>query len=233
MSEAERRQDQSPLVSERGVTTIKDGVVSQIAGMAAREVEGVHMGGSASRSASGVLGSITGSDSQTRGVSVSVGRIETAIDLTMGIDYGRNFLETVEEVRRRIVERVENMTGLRVAECNATISEVIFPEDGGRGELEPGADTAPEPRTMPSGELRPGARERESTEVSPSSRTHEESQSGPVPEEEVRAEGRPVDEGETRVLRARDDETRAEDETREFERGPLADEEEPERGERS
>lgn len=235
MSEAERRQDQSPLVSERGVTTIKDGVVSQIAGMAAREVEGVHMGGSASRATSGVLGSITGSDSQTRGVSVSVGRIETAIDLTMGIDYGRNFLETVEEVRRRIVERVENMTGLRVAECNATISDVIFPEegDGRRGELESGADTAPEPRTMPSAELRPGAREREYTEVSPSSRTHEESQSGAVPKEEVRAEGRPVDEDETRILRTDDDETRAEDETREFERGPLADEEEPERGERS
>jgi uncharacterized alkaline shock family protein YloU len=178
--------------------------------MAAREVEGVHMGGSASRTAGEVLGNITGSDSQTRGVSVSVGRIEAAIDLTMGIDYGRNFLETVEEVRRRITERVEDMTGLRVVECNATISDVIFPDDGDgrRGELESGAGT------------------REHTEVSPSSRTHEESQSGPFPEEEVRAEGRPVDEDETAVLRA------GEDETREFERGPLADEDEPERGER-
>lgn len=216
MSEVERRQEQSPLVSERGVTTIKDNVVSQIVGMAAREVEGVHMGGSASRTAGEVLGNITGSDSQTRGVSVSVGRTEAAIDLTMGIDYRRNFLETVEEVRRRITERVENMTGLRVVECNATISDVIFPDDGDgrRGELESGA----------------GAREH--TEVSPSSRTHEESQSGPVPDEEVRAEGRPVDENETAVLRTGDEETRAEDETREFERGPLADEEEPERGER-
>ncbi|HSL01027.1 MAG TPA: Asp23/Gls24 family envelope stress response protein [Rubrobacteraceae bacterium] len=211
MTEVERRRDQSPLVSERGVTTIRDNVVSQIAGMAAQEVEGVHMGGSASRAAGGVFGTMTGSETQTRGISVSVGRIETAIDLTMGIDYGRNFLETVEEVRRRIVERVENITGLRVVECNATISEVIFPDDGdGRsGELE--------------------SRPREQTEVISSAQTREKSQSGPLSEEEG-AEGRPVEEEETAVLRAGDDESRAEDETREIERGPLADE--PERGER-
>jgi uncharacterized alkaline shock family protein YloU len=238
MSEVQRRQDQSPLVTERGTTSIKDSVVSQIAGMAAREVEGVYMGGSASRTAGNLLGSITGSDSQTRGVSVSVGRVEAAIDLTMGIDYGRNFLETVEEVRRRITERVESMTGLRVVECNATISDVIFPdeEDGRRGELESGgaesAGSAREPRTIPSRELRPGARERGYTEVSPRSRTYTESQSGPVPEEEVRVEGRPLDEDETAILRVDEDETTAEDETREFERGPLEDEDETERGSR-
>lgn len=195
MSEVERQQARSPLVSERGVTTIKDSVVSRIAGMAAREVEGVHMGGSTSRTAGEVLGNITGSDSQTRGISVSVGQIEVAIDLTMGIDYGRNFLETVEEVRRRITERVEGITGLRVVECNATISDVIFPDDGRRGELESGTE--------------PGAREPGYTETGPTSRTHEESRSGPVDE----------------------DETAAEDETREFERGPLADDE-TERGAR-
>jgi uncharacterized alkaline shock family protein YloU len=235
MSEVQRRQDQSPLVTERGTTSIKDSVVSQIAGMAAREVEGVYMGGSASRTAGNLLGSITGSDSQTRGVSVSVGRVEAAIDLTMGIDYGRNFLETVEEVRRRITERVESMTGLRVVECNATISDVIFPdgEDGRRGELESGgAESAPEPRTMPSRELRPGARERGYTEVGPRNRTHTESQSGPVPEEEVRVEGRPLDEDETAILRVDEDETTAEDETREFDRRPLEDEDETERGSR-
>ncbi len=235
MSEVQRRQDQSPLVTERGTTSIKDSVVSQIAGMAAREVEGVYMGGSASRTAGNLLGSITGSDSQTRGVSVSVGRVEAAIDLTMGIDYGRNFLETVEEVRRRITERVESMTGLRVVECNATISDVIFPdgEDVRRGELESGgAESAPEPRTMPSRELRPGARERGYTEVGPRNRTHTESQSGPVPEEEVRVEGRPLDEDETAILRVDEDETTAEDETREFDRRPLEDEDETERGSR-
>ena len=235
VSEVEQRQTQSPLVSERGVTTIKDGVVARIAGMAAGEVDGVHMGGSTSRTAGGLLGGITGSESQTRGVSVNVGKIEVAIDLTMGVEYGRNFLETVEEVRRRIVERVESMTGLRVVECNATISDVIFPDSGNgrRGAIESGGDetTAPEPRTMPSGELRPGARERGYTEVSPSSRTHEEGESGPVPEEEVRVEHGPLAEDDTAVLRPGETGTE-EDETREIDRRSLSDDDEPRPGER-
>jgi uncharacterized alkaline shock family protein YloU len=235
MSEQDQAQRESPLVSDRGVTTIKDGVVARIAGMAAGEVDGVYMGGSASRTAGGLLGGITGSESQTRGVSVSVGRVEAAIDLTMGVEYGRNFLETVEEVRRRIVERVENMTGLRVVECNATISDVIFPDDGNghRGAIESGGEesAAPEPRTMPSGELRPGARERGYTEVSPTSRAHEEGESGPVPEEEVRVERGPLAEDETAVLRPGET-GMEEDETREIDRRSVSDDDETGTGER-
>ena len=40
-----QQQQQSPLKTERGSTTIQDGVVSKVAGIAAREVEGVRMGG--------------------------------------------------------------------------------------------------------------------------------------------------------------------------------------------
>lgn len=206
MSEQSQPQTGSPLVSERGTTIISDSVVSQIAGMAAQEVDGAHMGGSASRAAGGIIGSITGSEGQTRGVSVEVGTTEVAVDLTMGVEYGRNILEVVEEVRRRIAERVESFTGLRVTEMNATISDIIFPEDG-RQRRPPSAATAeqrPEPRTMPGRELRPGASERETTEVRPSSRTQAESESGPVPEEEVRVEGRPLQEDETAELRPED-----------------------------
>src|ERR671920_359110 len=128
MSESGQQRNESPLLSDRGSTTISGTVVSTIAGMAAQEVEGVHMGGGASRTAGGVLGSITGSESQNRGVSVEVGRTETAIDLKMGIEYNKNILQTVEEVRRRITERVETMTGLRITELNATITDITFPE---------------------------------------------------------------------------------------------------------
>jgi hypothetical protein len=93
MTEREGQRFDSPLEGEHGITRIGDGVVSRIAGMAAGEVEGVYMGGSASRTAGGVLESVTGSDSQKRGVSVEVGRTEAAIDLTVGIEYGRNILD--------------------------------------------------------------------------------------------------------------------------------------------
>lgn len=202
MSESEHQHNDSPLQSERGVTTISNTVVSSIAGMAAREVEGVHMGGGASRTASGMLGSITGSESKTSGVSVEVGRTEVAIDLKMGIEYNKNILQTVEEVRRRITERVESMTGLRITELNATITDVTFPEKEQRRRLGSGGttrelgsaeDTEPETRTIPEGE-------RETTHVESRSRTYTESTSGPVPEEE----GSPPEGDETAELHSDD-----------------------------
>jgi uncharacterized alkaline shock family protein YloU len=204
MSEQDQPRHDSPLVGERGRTTISDSIVSTIAGMAAQEVEGVYMGGSAARAASGILGSITGSESQTRGVSAEVGTSETAIDLTMGIEYGRDILPTVDEVRRRISDRVQNLTGLRVTELNVTISDVIFPEDGGgrRRALEESTDT--EPREVPGSELRPGAAERETTEVSRRIRTRDDLETGPVPEEEVRVEGEPLQGDETAELEPED-----------------------------
>ncbi|MDQ3862314.1 MAG: Asp23/Gls24 family envelope stress response protein [Actinomycetota bacterium] len=213
MSESGQQSSESPLQSERGATIISDTVVSTLAGMAAQEVEGVHMGGGASRTASGVLGSLTGSESKTSGVSVEVGTMETAIDLKMGIEYDRNIRQTVEEVRRRITDRVQNLTGLRITELNATITDITFPEKEQRRRLGSGIRTSdegsemgagPETRTMPSSELRPGAGEREITQVEPTSRTHTEGASGPVPEEEVRVEGRPLEGDETAELRPGD-----------------------------
>jgi uncharacterized alkaline shock family protein YloU len=212
MSESEGQRSESPLLSERGATTISGTVVSSLAGMAAQEVEGVHMGGGGSRTASGVLGSITGSESRTSGISVEVGRTETAIDLKMGIEYNKNILQTVEEVRRRITDRVEGLTGLRIKELNATITDITFPEEEQRRRLGSGeptserddgsteeSDTASEARTVP---------ESETTEVEPTSRTHTEGESGPVPEEEVSVEGRPLEEGETTEVRTGDTQTR-------------------------
>ena len=136
MTEREGQRFDSPLEGEHGSTRIGDGVVSKIAGMAAGEVEGVYMGGGASRTAGGVLESVTGSDSQKRGVSVEVGRTEAAIDLTMGIEYGRNILDLVGQVRNRITQRVESLTGLRVTELNVTVSDIIFHEGESDGQEE-------------------------------------------------------------------------------------------------
>jgi uncharacterized alkaline shock family protein YloU len=208
MSEQSQPQTGSPLVSERGRTIISDSVVAQIAGMAAQEVDGTHMGGSASRAAGGIIGSITGSEGQTRGVSVEVGTTEVAIDLTMGVEYGRNILEVVEEVRRRISERVQSLTGLRVTELNATISDIVFPEDGRQRRRGPNGSTrTAEPRTAPDRELTSGADERETTEVSPRSRTQTENESGPLREEET-AELEQEDVSETRRSSEADESTR-------------------------
>ncbi len=223
MSELDQRRFDSPLVSDRGVTTIRDTVVSRIAGMAAREVEGVHMGGSTSRTTGGILESITGSEAQTRGVSVEIGRTEAAIDLKMGIEYGKNILQTVDEVRRRITDRVQNMTGLKVVECNATITDIVFPEgegsgqeDGRRRELEGGSgyeeyETRQQVRRTEG--FKPGSQERETqdaeatyTATRETSSTEHDTRRETGDTGEVRVEGEPLEGDETAELRLEDDE---------------------------
>jgi uncharacterized alkaline shock family protein YloU len=225
MSESGQQLSESPLLSDRGATTISDTVVSTIAGMAAQEVEGVHMGGGVSRTAGGVLGSLTGSESKTSGISVEVGRTETAIDLKMGIEYNKNILQTVEEVRRRITDRVQSMTGLRIKELNATITDITFPEKeerrriGSRSatkERDAYADeTAPAPPATPDSEQGPGASERDTTQVEtrsqPESETTPETEAGAEDRREETAELRS---GDTRTDKQPEGETSEEAQTR-------------------
>jgi uncharacterized alkaline shock family protein YloU len=113
------QQGRSPLQGERGGTTISDAVVSQVAGIAAQEVEGVQMAGGTARAIGGFLDSVTGSGGQTRGVSVEVGEEEAAVDLSMAVEYGKPIPRVSEVVRRNVINRVENLTGLRITESTS------------------------------------------------------------------------------------------------------------------
>jgi uncharacterized alkaline shock family protein YloU len=121
----------SPLQSERGRTSISDPVVSQIAGVAAQEVEKGQMGGSTTAAVGGFLQSVAGSSSgnYARGVSVEVGEEEAAVDLSMAVEYGYSVPQLTEAVRRNVINRVENLTGLRVTEVNITVNDVQVPEE--------------------------------------------------------------------------------------------------------
>ena len=126
----QQRSSGSPLQTERGSTSISDGVVSKIAGIAAQEVEGIRMGGGAAQAVGGLLGSITGgSGSQTQGVSVEVGQEEAALDLTLTTEYGKSIPQLAEAVRQNVINRVESLVGLRVTEVNITVSNVFFPQE--------------------------------------------------------------------------------------------------------
>ncbi len=127
----------SPLKSEMGTTTVSNAVVSQIAGIAAQEVEKVQMGGGATAAVGGFLqsvtGGITGGSSSggnfSRGVSVEVGEEEAAIDLTMAVEYGQSIPRLTDAVRRNVINRVESLVGLRVTEVNIQVSDVQVPEE--------------------------------------------------------------------------------------------------------
>lgn len=123
----------SPLQTDRGNTSIQDGVVAKVSGIAAQEVDGIRMGGGGSQAASSLIGSLTGGGGggggQTRGVTVEVGEEEAAVDLIMTTEYGKSIPQLSEAVRRNVVNRVENLIGLSVTEVNITVSNIFFPQE--------------------------------------------------------------------------------------------------------
>ncbi|MFJ9113268.1 Asp23/Gls24 family envelope stress response protein [Streptomyces sp. NPDC102283] len=115
----------------RGRTTIADGVVEKIAGMAARDVVGVHaMGSGLSRTFGAVRDRVPGGGkSVTRGVKAEVGESQTALDLEIVVDYGVAISDVARDVRENVIAAVERMTGLEVVEVNIAVSDVKLPDE--------------------------------------------------------------------------------------------------------
>lgn len=121
-----------PEPGSRGRTTIADGVVEKIAGLAAKDVLGVHtMGGGLSRTFGAVRDRVPGGgkSSSTRGVKAEVGEVQTAIDLEIVVDYGVSISDVARAVRENVVAAVERMTGLEVVEVNIAVSDVKLPDE--------------------------------------------------------------------------------------------------------
>jgi len=116
----------STLVTPQGITTIADTVVSKIAGIAAREVDGVHdLGGGASRVVGALRERIPGANVDlSQGVSVEVGERQAAVDLEIVAEYGVGIADLAAGLRRNVITAIERMTGLEVTEVNVTVHDV-------------------------------------------------------------------------------------------------------------
>lgn len=115
----------------RGKTTIADGVVEKIAGMAARDVVGVHaMGSGFARTMGAVRDRVPGGGrSVTRGVKAEVGEVQAALDLEIVVEYGVSIADVAGDVRQNVISAVERMTGLEVVEVNIAVSDVKLPDE--------------------------------------------------------------------------------------------------------
>ncbi|HEY5833010.1 Asp23/Gls24 family envelope stress response protein [Streptomyces sp.] len=120
-----------------GRTTIADSVVATIAGIAAREVEGVYaMGGGAARAVGAVREKVSRTPDPTRGVKVEVGEKQAAVDLDVMVVYGAEIAETAAEIRSQVANAVERMTGLEVVEININVRDVHVPGESDEEEGE-------------------------------------------------------------------------------------------------
>lgn len=120
------------LVTDRGRTSIADSVVAKIAGIAAREVDGVHnMGTGAARAIGSIRDRVSNSkgNSVTQGVNVEVGERQAAVDLDVVMEFGVSIVDASNAIRDNVSRRIEKMTGLEVTEVNISVDDVWMGEE--------------------------------------------------------------------------------------------------------
>jgi uncharacterized alkaline shock family protein YloU len=138
----------SPLMSSQGRTHIASVVVSKIAGLAAREIAGVHaLGGGAARVVGTIRERIPGATSNvSRGVRVEVGEKQAAVDLDVVVEYGVAITDVAAAVRRNVIDALQRTTGLEVVEVNIAVNDVFIPSEEETRPVEPRV-TGARPRT--------------------------------------------------------------------------------------
>lgn len=107
--------------------TYSNGVIEKIVAMATREVPHVL----------GMKGNLMhfvqeqfGAESLTKGVSVEVTEDNrVVVNISVIIEYGAYAPDIFEDVKERVTERLQAMTGLEVAGINLRIEDVVTPEE--------------------------------------------------------------------------------------------------------
>lgn len=101
-----------------GTVHISDDVVGTIAGLAASEVPGV-------AGMSGVsLVEMLGKRNLSKGVKVTVGEREAAVDLYVVLEYGVKIPDVAMRIQENVKSAIESMTGLQVVEVNVNVQSV-------------------------------------------------------------------------------------------------------------
>lgn len=121
----------------KGTTTIADQVVAKVAGLAIREIPGVYdIGNSAARALGSLRSSVGASENLKQGISVEIGQTQTALDLTLIVEYPYPVHEVANKVRDAIFSSVEGLVGLEVKEVNIKVADVHVDTDDDDEEAE-------------------------------------------------------------------------------------------------
>lgn len=112
----------------RGTTVISDSIVAKIAGLAVRDVPGVHaLGGGAARALGAIRDALSSTD-HSQGVSVQVGERDVTVELSIVADYPLPLQQVAEAARQAVIDAIETLAGLPVAEVTVTITDVHLPD---------------------------------------------------------------------------------------------------------
>ena len=119
--------DEELLEESEDSLTYSNGVIEKIVALATREVPHVL----------GMKGNLMhfvqeqfGAENLTKGVTVEVtDDNRVVVNISVIIEYGAYAPDIFEDVKERVTDRLEAMTGLRVAGINLRIEDVVTPEE--------------------------------------------------------------------------------------------------------
>jgi len=115
--------------SSTGKNTIAEGVVQKVAGIAAREVRGVHDLGNGAARALGAIRNAVNQQDRGQGVSVEVGEKQVAADIVIVAEYPVELQRVADDVRKSVTDAISQVVGMEVTEVNVTVSDVHIPSD--------------------------------------------------------------------------------------------------------
>lgn len=107
--------------------SFEDGVIEKIAGLAARNVDGVLSldGGTLSN----LTDRLRSQPDPTQGIDAEVGKKQVALDLKATVEYGKDIRGIFDQVTTRVVRDIRSFTGLEVVELDLHINDVLSKRD--------------------------------------------------------------------------------------------------------
>lgn len=107
--------------------TYDDKVIKKIAGIATDDIPGILT------LSGGLIGNLAdrfrSTDNKTKGIDAEVGTKQTALDLNVVCEYGKNIPDLFNTVVEKVSAAIKAMTGLEVIEVNMHVEDVMSRED--------------------------------------------------------------------------------------------------------
>jgi uncharacterized alkaline shock family protein YloU len=117
-------------VLAEGDTTVTDGVIAKVAGLAVRDIPGVHaLGGGAAR-VIGQLRDRIGQTDLTQGISVDAQEAGVSLQVTLVAEYGVPLQDVAADVRAAISDAVTELVGRPVTRVDVTVADIVLPGEG-------------------------------------------------------------------------------------------------------
>lgn len=112
---------------KKGQVTYDDKVIEKIVGQSLESINGLL--GVTGGAFTGLKNKVVNSDDVTEGVNVEVGTKEVAVDLRIIVEYSKDILEIVENIKEVVSEEVKDLTHLKVVEVNVEVVDIMTRED--------------------------------------------------------------------------------------------------------